>query len=115
MVSATMLAQLAVPAPALAQAQAAPTGSFFNRIATFEAHRNVPTGRNVGKKSVAEIVAVSPDGRMLAYTDGEQMGIGLVDITDPAAPATAPMAVPIAALRKDSLLATSAPALPPIC
>jgi hypothetical protein len=89
MVTATMLAQLAVPAPALAQAQAAPTGSFFNRIATFEAHRNVPAGRNVSKKSVAEIVAVSPDGRLLAYTDGEQMGIGLVDITDPTAPVAA--------------------------
>ena len=89
MVTATLLAQLAVPAPAWAQAQPAPTGSFFNRIATFEAHRNVPAGRNVSKKSVAEIVAVSPDGRLLAYTDGEQMGIGLVDITNPTAPVAA--------------------------
>lgn len=62
------------------------TGPYFNRVATFEAHRNVPAGRNVSKKSVAEIVAVSPDGMTLAYTDGEQMGIGLIDIRNPAQP-----------------------------
>ena len=64
-------------------------GSYFNRIATFEAHRNVPAGRNVSKKSVAEIVAVSADGMLLAYTDGEQMGIGLIDIRNPAQPKAA--------------------------
>jgi len=64
-------------------------GSYFNRIATFEAHRNVPVGRNVSKKSVAEIVAVSADGMLLAYTDGEQMGIGLIDIRNPAQPKAA--------------------------
>ncbi len=62
------------------------TGPYFNRVATFEAHRNVPVGRNVSKKSVAEIVAVSPDGMTLAYTDGEQMGIGLINIRNPAQP-----------------------------
>jgi hypothetical protein len=61
-------------------------GLYFNRVATFEAHRNVPAGRNVSKKSVAEIVAVSADGMTLAYTDGEQMGIGLIDIRNPAQP-----------------------------
>lgn len=58
----------------------------FNRIATFESFRNVPAGRAVSKKSVAEIVAASEDGRLLAYTDGEQQGIGLIDITNPASP-----------------------------
>ena len=66
--------------------KATATGPYFNRVATFEAHRNVPVGRNVSKKSVAEIVAVSPDGMTLAYTDGEQMGIGLIDIRNPAQP-----------------------------
>jgi hypothetical protein len=66
--------------------KATAAGPYFNRIATFEAHRNVPAGRNVSKKSVAEIVAVSPDGMTLAYTDGEQMGIGLIDIRNPAQP-----------------------------
>jgi hypothetical protein len=68
--------------PVHAQAQ----GENFNRIATFEAFRNVPAGRTVSKKSVAEIVAASEDGRLLAYTDGEQQGIGLIDITNPASP-----------------------------
>ncbi len=68
------------------QPSATPTGPYFNRVATFEAHRNVPAGRNVSKKSVAEIVAVSEDGMLAAYTDGEQMGIGLIDIRNPAQP-----------------------------
>lgn len=64
----------------------ATTGSYFNRVATFEAHRNVPEGRAVSKKSVAEIVAASADGRWLAYTDGEQQGIGFIDISNPSQP-----------------------------
>ena len=64
-------------------------GGNFNRIATFEAFRNVPAGRTVSKKSVAEIVAASEDGRLLAYTDGDQQGIGLIDISNPASPQAA--------------------------
>lgn len=58
----------------------------FNRVASFEAVANVPAGRNVSKKSVAEIVAASPDGNTLVYTDGEQQGIGFIDIRNPSAP-----------------------------
>lgn len=72
-----------IPAHAQAQTQN------FNRIATFESFRNVPAGRTVSKKSVAEIVAASQDGRLLAYTDGEQKGIGLIDITEPDTPKAA--------------------------
>lgn len=90
LIATLLAAQLQAFAPVHAQTQAQPvapgSGKYFTRIATFEAHRNVPAGRNVSKKSIAEIVAVSADGRLLAYTDGEQMGIGLVDITDPAQP-----------------------------
>ncbi|OQW86654.1 MAG: alkaline phosphatase [Rhodoferax ferrireducens] len=64
-------------------------GGNFNRVATFEAFRNVPAGRTVSKKSVAEIVTASEDGRLLAYTDGEQQGIGLIDISNPASPQAA--------------------------
>lgn len=67
----------------------------FNRIATFEAASNVPSGRQVSKKSVAEIVAASEDGRWLAYTDSEQQGIGLIDLHDPAHPQAAGF-VPVA-------------------
>jgi len=84
------LSLVCVAAVQAAQPKAAPkapvVGPYFNRVATFEAHLNVPAGRNVSKKSVAEIVAVSPDGMTLAYTDGEQMGIGLIDIRNPAQP-----------------------------
>ncbi len=75
-------AQLAAQA-ATAQPTAAP---FFQRIATFAAVSNVPTDRKVSKKSVAEIVAASEDGLLLAYTDGEQKGVGLIDLRDPAHP-----------------------------
>jgi len=71
--------------PVLAQA-ATTTGGYFNRIASFEAYRNVPEGRAVSKKSVAEIVAASADGRWLAYTDAEQQGIGFIDIRNPSQP-----------------------------
>ena len=81
-----IVSALALLACVGAAAQAPATGPYFNRVATFEAHRNVPAGRNVSKKSVAEIVAVSTDGMTLAYTDGEQMGIGLIDIRNPAQP-----------------------------
>ncbi|MBX9818685.1 MAG: hypothetical protein K2X79_11695, partial [Burkholderiaceae bacterium] len=81
-----IVSALALLACVGAAAQAPATGPYFNRVATFEAHRNVPAGRNVSKKSVAEIVAVSADGMTLAYTDGEQMGIGLIDIRNPAQP-----------------------------
>jgi hypothetical protein len=84
------LSLVCVAAVQAAQPKAAPkapvVGPYFNRVATFEAHLNVPAGRNVSKKSVAEIVAVSADGMTLAYTDGEQMGIGLIDIRNPAQP-----------------------------
>lgn len=73
---------------ALPFAATAQTGKtqVFNRIATFEAASNVPAGRNVSKKSVAEIVAASPDGRTLVYTDGEQQGLGFINLANPAKP-----------------------------
>lgn len=58
----------------------------FSRVASFEAVANVPADRKVSKKSVAEIVAASPDGNTLVYTDGEQQGIGFIDIRNPSAP-----------------------------
>jgi hypothetical protein len=88
-IRSTLLCTLAAATCSLSSAQTQSTGTYFNRVATFEVHRNVPAGRNISKKSVAEIVAASPDGMMLAYTDGEQMGIGLIDIRNPAQPKAA--------------------------
>ncbi len=69
--------------PLTAQAQEAPT---FNRIATIEAVRMLPPERDKSKRSIAEIVTASEDGNTLVYVDGEQNGLGFVDIADPAAP-----------------------------
>lgn len=58
----------------------------FNRIATIEAARMLPPDRDRSRRSVAEIVAATADGNTLVYVDGEQNGLGFVDITDPASP-----------------------------
>lgn len=68
---------------------AAQTPPVFHRIATIEAQRMLPADRDRTRRSVAEIVAASGDGNTLIYADGEQRGVGLVDITDPARPAPA--------------------------
>lgn len=65
------------------------SGAYFNRVSYFAAVNNLPTQRDRSKKSVAEIVAASEDGMMLAYTDGEQLALGLVDIRDPSQPKAA--------------------------
>ncbi len=75
---ALALASLALPAAAQDQV--------FDRIATIEAVRMLPADRDRTRRSVAEIVAASGDGNTLIYADGEQRGVGLVDITDPAQP-----------------------------
>ncbi len=58
----------------------------FNRIASFPIVRNMPADRDAKSKTVAEIIAATADGNLLAYTDAEQKALGLIDITDPAAP-----------------------------
>ena len=65
---------------------AASAEPMFNRIATFSVPLNLPAGRDPKTKSVAEIIAANEAGTLLAYTDGEQKGVGLIDITDAAAP-----------------------------
>ncbi len=58
----------------------------FNRISTIEAVRMLPPDRDKAKRSIAEIVTASDDGNILIYVDGEQNGLGFVDIADPATP-----------------------------
>ncbi len=65
---------------------AASAEPMFNRIGTFSVPLNLPAGRDPKTKSVAEIIAANEAGTLLAYTDGEQKGVGLIDITDAAAP-----------------------------
>jgi hypothetical protein len=58
-------------------AAAAPVVNSFVRVATHDVEGDV-----------AEIVAATPDGRTLVYTDSENEEIGFVDITDASAPAS---------------------------
>ena len=68
----------------IAAAQAG--GPYFERIATWPVHRNLPDGVDPASETVAEIVAILPDGVTVVYTDSPGARIGLVDIGDPAAP-----------------------------
>ncbi|AOO80457.1 esterase-like activity of phytase family protein [Bosea vaviloviae] len=58
----------------------------FNRIATFSVPLNLPADRDARQKTVAEIIAANEAGTLLAYTDGEQKAVGLIDIATPNAP-----------------------------
>ena len=56
----------------------------FNRIASFATHAN---NADTSVESSAEIISVSDDGMILAYSDSPLGVIGLIDITDPKTPA----------------------------
>ena len=74
--AASVLALLA--SPALADS--------FNRIASFPVIANMAEGEDTARESSAEIISVSEDGMTLIYTDSPLGVVGLIDITDPAAP-----------------------------
>ncbi|HEY9251489.1 MAG TPA: esterase-like activity of phytase family protein [Nocardioides sp.] len=58
----------------------------FSRLATYPVFQNVPAGIDPADPTVAEISAVSEDGRTLAYTDAAGGRIGFLDIADPSSP-----------------------------
>ena len=51
----------------------------FNRIATFPVETNLPSDRDPNTPTVAEMIAATADGMMLAYTDSPQEALGLID------------------------------------
>ncbi len=65
---------------------AGPATGAFHRVATYPVFQNVPAGVDPAAPTVAEISAVSEDGRTVVYTDALGKRVGLLDITDPAAP-----------------------------
>lgn len=73
---------------ALALAAAAPAHAemTFNRIASFATPMNMAEGEDKARASSAEIISASEDGVTLIYTDSPLGVVGLIDITDPAAP-----------------------------
>lgn len=58
----------------------------FNRIASFPVIANMAEGEDTSRESSPEIIDVTEDGMTLVYTDSPLEVIGLIDITEPAAP-----------------------------
>lgn len=58
----------------------------FNRIASFATPLNMAAGEDTARPTSAEIISASEDGMTVVYTDSPLGVIGLIDITDPAAP-----------------------------
>lgn len=88
----TVLAAIAVlPLAALGAtangpASAVPASGYFERTATYPVYLNRPAGEQASAQTVAEISAVTPDGRTLVYTDALAKRVGFLDITDPGNP-----------------------------
>ncbi|GAB5374440.1 MAG: esterase-like activity of phytase family protein [Acuticoccus sp.] len=82
MTSRLALAAALLCTTAIAGAQA----DAFNRIAAFDVSANLPDGTEVLTETSAEIIAATEDGNTLVYSDSPLGAIGLIDITDPAAP-----------------------------
>jgi len=57
----------------------------FNRVASFPVASNM--AEDMGRESSAEIISATEDGMTLFYTDSPLGVLGVIDITDPAAPA----------------------------
>lgn len=74
----SMLA-LGAACPALAE-------PVFNRISSFATVDNMAAGEDRARPTSAEIMTATPDGNELIYSDSPLGAIGLIDITDPAAP-----------------------------
>ncbi len=72
--------------PLASQAAPSRAAQYFERVATFPVYRNLGADEDASKQTVAEITAVSRDGRTLIYTDSPGKRIGLVDIRDPKSP-----------------------------
>lgn len=70
---------LAAALPALAE-------PVFNRVAAFATPDNMAEGEDRARATSAEIITATEDGMTLIYSDSPLGVIGMVDITDPAAP-----------------------------
>jgi hypothetical protein len=84
------LAAMAVPllalpgSPAVADSTS-PAVTSFNRVATYPVFQNLPSDVDPASTAVAEISAVSEDGRTLGYTDAAGR-VGFLDISDADSP-----------------------------
>jgi len=81
-----MTTRLLSAASALALMTGPVLAESFNRIASFPVIANMKDGEDRSRSSSAEIISVSEDGNTLIYTDSPLGSVGLIDITDAAAP-----------------------------
>ncbi|MDG4816807.1 esterase-like activity of phytase family protein [Micromonospora sp. WMMD956] len=77
---------LAAAGPADAGRHHPAGGRIFDRAATYPVFQNRPAGEDPATETVAEISAVSPDGRTLVHTDAAARRIGFLDIARPDRP-----------------------------
>ncbi|WNM41497.1 esterase-like activity of phytase family protein [Micromonospora halotolerans] len=75
------VAGLAVVTPASAGGHHPGGPVAFDRVAAYPVFQNRPAGEDPASPTVAEISAVSPDGRTLVYTDALARRIGFLDIS----------------------------------
>lgn len=71
---------------ALIAATASAEDMNFNRVASFTTPSNMAQGEDTGRETSAEIIAASEDGQRLVYTDSPLGVVGIIDISDAAAP-----------------------------
>ena len=70
-------------AATLCVAGAAHAGSFFERVNTYPVYKTLAEGVDPATETVAEIIAASKDGRMLAFTDSPGDAIVFVNAGNP--------------------------------
>ncbi len=72
---------------ALAAGSAGAQEMSFKRIASFPVAKNTTDGSVFADETSPEIIAATPDGMTLVYTDSPRGVVGMLDIADPASPA----------------------------
>lgn len=65
------------------------SSQFFNRVASFPVNTNLPPDADPATETSAEIITATEGGLTLVYSDSPLGAIGMIDITDPAAPKAA--------------------------
>ena len=80
----TSLIALTAAAPAALSQEAG--NSVFNRIASFATAMNIAEGEDRAAENSAEIMVATEDGDRLIYSDSPLESLGMIDISDPAAP-----------------------------
>lgn len=84
--TAGALAGAALIAGLAPAAQAGGAKPLFERAATYPVFQNLPKGVDPADETVAEISAVTEDGRTLIYTDAPGERVGFLDLSKPGSP-----------------------------